>query len=196
MARLTTEERQRMIVDEAIKIIHNTGYSSLSIRELSQKVGISESAIYRHFLNKEDIILGILSRFGEFDEQLINEMNLISNPMDKIRHFVLFHFKFLEKNKEMTSVLFSEHIFTESEILRNKMMITIQKRKEIVSNVIEAAKKESKISDIPTRELLTMLLGYIRLVVLEWRLSSFSFSLLERGNQVLKAIEIIMIGEK
>ena len=188
MARLTTEERQRMIVDEAIKIIHNTGYSSLSIRELSQKVGISESAIYRHFLNKEDIILGILSRFGEFDEQLINEMNLISNPMDKIRHFVLFHFKFLEKNKEMTSVLFSEHIFTESEILRNKMMITIQKRKEIVSNVIEAAKKESKISDIPTRELLTMLLGYIRLVVLEWRLSSFSFSLLERGNQVLKAI--------
>jgi len=196
MARLTTEERQRMIVDEAIKIIHNTGYSSLSIRELSQRVGISESAIYRHFLNKEDIILGILSRFGEFDEQLINEMNLISNPMDKIRHFVLFHFKFLEKNKEMTSVLFSEHIFTESEILRNKMMITIQKRKEIVSNVIEAAKKESKISDIPTRELLTMLLGYIRLVVLEWRLSSFSFSLLERGNQVLKAIEIIMIGEK
>ena len=59
MARLSTEERQVLIIDEAIKIIHELGYQAFSIRELSNRVGISEPAIYRHFLNKEDIVLGI-----------------------------------------------------------------------------------------------------------------------------------------
>ena len=59
MARLKTEKRQNMIIDEAMKIIHSGGYGALSIRALAQNVKISEPAIYRHFLNKEDIVLGI-----------------------------------------------------------------------------------------------------------------------------------------
>ncbi len=59
MARITTEERQKTIIDEALNIIHESGYEALSIRELATRVKISEPAIYRHFLNKEDIILGI-----------------------------------------------------------------------------------------------------------------------------------------
>ena len=77
LARISTEERQVLIVDEAIKIIHEMGYQSFSIRELSTRVGISEPAIYRHFLNKEDIVLGILARFSEFDIKLFNEVKLI-----------------------------------------------------------------------------------------------------------------------
>lgn len=196
MARLTTEERQRIIIDEAIKIIHKEGYSALSIRELAQKVGISESAIYRHFLNKEDIILGILNKFSEFDEKLIYEMNLITAPIEKLRHFVLFHFEFLEKNRAMTSVIFSEYIFNESKILREKMNLTIQKRREIISMVIDELRDESNLLDIPTKNLVTVFLGVIRLVVLEWRLSLFSFSLTDRGTEILGTIEKMMFRQK
>ena len=70
MARISTEQRQDMIIDEAIKIIHTDGYQSFSIRELAKQVKISEPAIYRHFLNKEDIILGILNRMVDFDHLL------------------------------------------------------------------------------------------------------------------------------
>jgi len=70
MSRLSTAQRQEMIIDEAIKIIHAEGYQSLSIRELAKHVKISEPAIYRHFLNKEDIILGILNRIVRLDHLL------------------------------------------------------------------------------------------------------------------------------
>lgn len=192
MARLSTEERQKLIIDEAIKIIHDSGYQSLSIRELAQRVGISEPAIYRHFLNKEDIVLGILSRFNAFDLSLFKEVKSYDNPIDQIKCFVKFHFEFLNKNPEMTSVIFAEDIFNQSDFLKEKMLAIIMKRKKLMKSIIDAAKTKNQILDLETEELLTVILGFIRLVVLEWRMSNFSFSLADRGYQTVKTIEKLL----
>ncbi|NOX19150.1 MAG: TetR/AcrR family transcriptional regulator [Chlorobi bacterium] len=192
MARLNTLERQKIIIDEAINIIHENGYESFSIRELASRVKISEPAIYRHFLNKEDIILGILSRFHEFENLLAKEINDFDNPLDKIRHFIFFHFKFLEENKELTSVIFAENIFNQSKLLRKKFMSVIERRKDILSEIIENSKSQKQIKDINTDELLTIILGYIRFVVFEWRFSGFKFSLVKRSQNFIQIFENII----
>jgi len=125
MARLSTEERQKIIIDEAIRIIHEGGYESLSIRELASKVKISEPAIYRHFLNKEDIVLGILSRIGEFDHMLEANLGEGKTALEKLQRFINFHFSFLNKNREMISVLFSEDMFDQSDILPKRILFII-----------------------------------------------------------------------
>ncbi|MCO6473455.1 MAG: TetR/AcrR family transcriptional regulator [Melioribacteraceae bacterium] len=188
MARLTTEERQKIIIDEAIKIIHEAGYESLSIRELASKVQISEPAIYRHFLNKEDIILGILSRIGEFDHKL--EANLAGGKTaaEKLKRFIQFHFDFLQKNKEMTSVLFSEDIFNQSDLLKQKLMRIIKYRKSLLTSIIDQGKDEKDIKNIETANIVTMILGFIRLTVLEWRLGGFGFNLSIKGDKIISAI--------
>ncbi len=188
MARVTTEERQKIIIDNAIKIIHEGGYESLSIRELASKVKISEPAIYRHFLNKEDIILGILSRISEFDFLLEKNLEGNSTSDDKLKSFIQFHFNFLQKNKEMTSVLFSEDIFNQSEILQKKLFRIIDYRKRLLMGIVDLGKTEKQIKQIETIDLVTMILGFIRLTVLEWRLGKFSFDLSKRGDRVIKAI--------
>ena len=188
MARVTTEERQKVIIDEAINIIHQGGFESLSIRELASKVKISEPAIYRHFLNKEDIILGILSRISEFDFLLEKNLEGNSTSGEKLKAFIQFHFNFLQKNKEMTSVLFSEDIFNQSEILKNKLMRIIDYRRKLLMGIIDLGKTEKQIKQIETIDLVTMILGFIRLTVLEWRLSEFSFDLSKRGGTVITAI--------
>lgn len=188
MARLTTEERQKIIIDEAINIIHKGGYESLSIRELASKVKISEPAIYRHFLNKEDIILGILSRISEFDAQLLRNLEGGLTASEKLKAFISFHFNFLQNNKEMTSVLFSEDIFNQSKTLKEKLIRIIEYRKRIIMEIIDLGKKEQQIINIETMDIVTMILGFIRLTVLEWRLSEFGFDLSKRGVRVVKAI--------
>lgn len=196
MARISTEERQRLIVDEAIKIIHELGFLSFSIRELSTRVGITEAAIYRHFLNKEDIVLGILNRFQEFDTFLFEKIKKYEKPVEKIQSFIQYHFDFLEKKPEMTSVIFAEDIFNNSNILKEKMAFIIEKRKKIIKGIIEEAKLKNEIIEIDTNEILTVILGYIRLVVLEWRLSGFSFSLLQRGIKTVETIEKLILSKK
>jgi len=189
MPRLSTEQRQEMIIDEAIKIIHAEGYQSFSIRELAKKVKISEPAIYRHFLNKEDIILGILNRMLNFDHLLEKEILTKKTAQNKIKHFVQFHFDFLEKNHEMTSILFAEDMFDQSEVLRNRLLFIIQKRRNLLATIIEEGKSKNEIVDIDTQDLLTMILGMIRMIVLEWRLNNFVFSLAQRGKNATKSLD-------
>lgn len=189
MVRLNTKDRQNMIIDEAIKIIHKGGYQSLSIREIAEKVKISESAIYRHFLNKEDIILGILNRMIDFDYLLEKDLAAKKSAKSKILRFMQFHFEFLEKNYEMTSVIFSEEIFNQSDILANRLKVVIKKRKDILTSIIEEARATNEIIDLENDELITIMLGVIRIRVLEWRLSNFNFSLSEKGKKYVKTIE-------
>lgn len=189
MSRLSTEQRQDMIIDEAINIIHNGGYQSLSIRELAKQVKISEPAIYRHFLNKEDIILGIMNRMVDFDHLLEREILKQKTAQDKIRHFILFHFDFLEKKKEMTSVLFAEDMFDQSDILRQKLMFIIQKRKNLLGSILQESSKKGEVADVNHKDLLSLILGLIRMIVLEWRLSNFSFSLFDRGKSIVKMLD-------
>lgn len=189
MSRLSTEQRQEMIIDEAIKIIHAEGYQSFSIRELAKQVKISEPAIYRHFLNKEDIILGILNRMLDFDHLLEKEILTKKTAQNKVRQFIQFHFDFLEKNLEMTSILFAEDMFDKSEMLRKRLLVIIQKRRDLLTTLIEEGKSNNEIIDVDTQDLLTLILGMIRMIVLEWRLSNFSFSLSQRGNNAIKSFD-------
>lgn len=193
MSRLTTEERQTMIIDEAIKIIHSGGYESLSIREIAKQVKISEPAIYRHFLNKEDIILGILNRMLEFDKLLNKNIAVAKSAKQKIRQFVLFHFEFLEKNPEMTSVLFSEEMYNQSDILKKKLVFIIQKRKQLLKVILDDAKSSGELIDVDNFELLSIILGTIRIIVMEWRLSNFSFQLTDRGKNMLKILDKLIL---
>ncbi len=192
MPRLTTEERQKTIIDEAINIIHEGGYQSLSIRELAKRVKISEPAIYRHFLNKEDIVLGILTRISNFDEQLIESIKKKKTPKEKLNEFICFHFDFLDKNKNMTSVIFSEDIFTQSKILKEKLMKIIFDRQMLIIEIINEAKNKKKIKDVDSSELSKIVVGFIRMIVLEWKLSGFNFLLKEKGGSITKTFEKLM----
>ena len=193
MSRLTTEERQEMIIDEAIKIIHSGGFEALSIREIAKQVKISEPAIYRHFLNKEDIILGVLNRMLEFDILLNKNIADAKSAKQKIRQFVLYHFEFLEKNPEMTSVLFSEEMYNQSDIFRKKLIFIIQKRKQLLKTILDDAKNSGELVDVDNNELLSIILGTIRIMVMEWRLSNFSFKLTDRGKNMLKILDKLIL---
>ena len=189
MARLTTEERQKTIVDEALNIIHEGGYEAFSIRELATRVKISEPAIYRHFLNKEDIVLGILARISSFDLELSASINNKNTPLEKLNEFMKFHFSFLEKNKELTSVIFAEEIFMQSDMLKEKLLKILRHRKKLIVNIIEEAKSAKQIKDVDSEELSKIIIGFIRMTVLEWKLGNFSFSLVDSGKKITKTFE-------
>ncbi len=193
MARLSTEERQKIIIDEAIRIIHEGGYESLSIRELASKVKISEPAIYRHFLNKEDIVLGILSRIGEFDHMLEANLGEGKTAIEKLQRFINFHFSFLNKNREMTSVLFSEDIFNQSALLKEKLVRIIKYRKKLLMSIIQEGIESKEIKNINPGSIVTMILGFIRLTLLEWRLGGFKSDLSKESDEVIRAINQMIL---
>ena len=53
--------RQFEIIEAAGKILTSSGVGGLTIKNLAKEMQFSESAIYRHFKSKEDIIVAMLN---------------------------------------------------------------------------------------------------------------------------------------
>ncbi len=54
------EERKKQIMDVALEIIAEEGFSKVSIAKISEKAGISKGLMYNYFKSKEELIIGIM----------------------------------------------------------------------------------------------------------------------------------------
>ncbi|MGD9899360.1 MAG: TetR/AcrR family transcriptional regulator [Calditrichaceae bacterium] len=189
MARMTTKERKRQIIDQAMQIIHDQGYPALSIRELAKKVGISEPAIYRHFTNKEEILNGILDRMLIFGNMLNEKLDEFDTAKERIMQLIMLQLRFLENHPELTAVLFYDEIFDPQPSLGEKLQLFRNSRFLILESLINQAKSEGTVVNVRTQDLIVVILGIISMIILEWRRRKFTFSLDDRGRGMIDSLE-------
>ncbi len=56
---------KQKIIEEAIELFYEYGFTKASTRQLVGKVGMTSSAIYNHFSNKEEILFNIIKGAGD-----------------------------------------------------------------------------------------------------------------------------------
>jgi len=76
------------ILDVALDLFSQKGYKGASIRMISSKVGIRESAIYNHFKNKEDILNTIVSTLSSSSLDLLMSDKPIEDSAKKGKSFL------------------------------------------------------------------------------------------------------------
>jgi AcrR family transcriptional regulator len=60
-----------MIEEAALELFALKGYRSSSVREISGKIGVKESALYFHFENKQAILDSLIDRFESISGQMM-----------------------------------------------------------------------------------------------------------------------------
>ncbi len=123
-------------------------------------------------------------------------MSRLPDVRSKIRFLIENHLHFLEKNPEMTSVIFSEDIFEPRDAIRQKLRQIILKRQEMVKRILLKAEQQGQLVQVDLDELTSLILGYVRMVVLEWRWSRFGFPLVQRGHHMNTTIEMLIFREE
>jgi len=68
---LKIPEKEKKILEAAIAIIYQKGFSATTTSEIARTAGVSEGTIYRYFRTKKDILHGILIQF----------LNLLAEPV-------------------------------------------------------------------------------------------------------------------
>src|SRR3972149_9473268 len=61
----STETRQRQIVDAARRVIIKYGSERVTVKRITEEVGISEAAVYRHFKSKKQILSVLANQVGD-----------------------------------------------------------------------------------------------------------------------------------
>jgi len=187
-------ERQKEIVETALDLIANKGIQGLTIKNLSKTIGISEPAIYRHFENKTAILMSLLNNFREMAVMLSGLMDTFEGTAaEKIGFMFTKMLGLFTENPSMISVIFSEEIFKNDELLKNKIVEILNLHAETIEKIIRKGQAEKNVrEDIDEKSLALLVMGSLRLLVKKWDLNNHNFNLNKEGHNLIAVLEKIL----
>lgn len=101
---------RRTLLDEAALLIREEGESGLSMRRLAARAGVSRTAPYHHFKDKQDLLCAIAEEgFRRFRGVLVLEGSELSER--GLRVFVTKYLDFALENAEYYDLMFGSHLW-------------------------------------------------------------------------------------
>jgi AcrR family transcriptional regulator len=187
-------ERQQQIIGESILLIDEKGIQGLTIKNLSKAIGISEPGIYRHFDSKTDILLAILDSFKEM-AMLMSEMmkTYEGTASEKISFMFSKMIEIFMETPSFVSVIFSEEIFKNEEILKNRILEILNLHAQTIEGIISKGQLEKNVRvDIEAKNLALIAMGSLRLLVKKWDLNNHNFDLSSEGIKLIDTITTVI----
>jgi len=184
-------KKQIEIIDASKDLIGNKGLQNLTIKNLANKMCCSEPALYRHFKDKTEILKSLLV----FHKDLIQGkvFSIIKSDtlaLEKLKKISEFQFQHILKNPAIIMVIFSETSFQYNSILANLVAKIMKQRNKKLIGIIEQGKVEGGIrNDISSERIAIIIMGSMRLTVLQWKLGGFESDLTKDGQELWITIE-------
>ncbi len=183
-----TSQRQYEIIQAAGKLLIEKGIKGLITKNLASEMGFSESALYRHFKNKEDIIVYLLDYLKQNIEQRLNEIAYSSAcPCDKLEQVFKSQFAYFSQNPHFIVAVLSEGLIEDNAKITQSIWSIFQFKSQLLSQLIDQSKQAGEITtQIATPDILHILLGSFRLMMFRWKMAKFGFNLLEQGSALMQ----------
>lgn len=83
------------LIEAALEIILDTGPQGLSIREVARRAGVSHAAPYRHFTDKNDLVVAVVEKGFSLMQDTMLEKKAAAEP-DAISQFAASGFAYVE----------------------------------------------------------------------------------------------------
>ncbi len=182
--------RQLEIIEAAGKILTVSGVSGLTIKNLAREMKFSESAIYRHFTSKEEIIIAMLDYVAGVIDQRLNKAILVNDdPETKFNAIFQSQFHFFSNNSHFVVAVFSDGLMEESQRINeiiNKLMAAMIKH--LMPIIMEGQQKGIFTNSITTEELMSIVMGTFRLLMYKWRIANFQFDINRNGENMVQSL--------
>jgi TetR/AcrR family transcriptional regulator, fatty acid metabolism regulator protein len=187
-------DRQFEIIEAAGKILTSSGVGGLTIKNLAKEMEFSESAIYRHFTSKEEIIIAMLQYLAEnMDERYSKAISIDQSPIEKFTTLFQNQFSFFDANPHFVVAVFSDGLMEESDRINDTILkIMAVKMKHLMPVILEGQQKGVFTNSITSEELIHIVMGAFRLQMFKWRIANFQFDIERNGNNLIQALLTII----
>jgi len=184
-------ERQKEIIKASLEIIAENGIQSLTIKNLSKKIGLVESAIYRHYESKTQILIAILDSItGEANS---NDLTGEESVIYFIEKRLTNHFLTFTNNPALVSVVFAEDLFQNEPLLIEKTKVKVEKSISELAKLISVGQQKGEIrNDIVSEQISIMINGSVRMLVKQWKMSGYSFDLIIKGAELIHSLKLML----
>ncbi len=187
-------KRQSEIINAAIKLIGEGGIQALTIKNLSAEIGVVESALYRHFKSKTDVLSALLDYLGAImDSNFSSVKDLKLKPLEKIEKLIDTQLELFADTPSYAVAILSDGLYKNDQVLYNKLSSIMKSSRATFISIIEEGQLAEEIrDDVVSEQIAFIIMGSIRLNVNQWGLSGFSYDLQRRGKAIFQTIKTLI----
>ena len=171
--------RKQQIAQAAMEIISEEGVHNLVMVKIARRIGVTDAALYKHFDSKNDMLLYMIEELKKsMLNQLLEEVMQIESPIERLEKLLIFQLEFIENNKGIPRIIFSESLQKQNKELKKKIVELLTNYREIITDILKTAKGRGEIKEaIDEKAAAIIFIGMIQSTVIFWTLSEFSYSL-------------------
>lgn len=187
---LIISERQREILESSSRILTTLGVSGLTIKNIAKEMGFSESALYKHFVSKEEIIVALLEYLAQnMNERYSSSIFDGQTTEEKFRTLFQSQFSFFQHNPHFVVAVFSDGLLEENKRINETIMKVISIKMKYLRPIIEEGQQNGVfINSISLDALLHIVIATFRHQMFKWRLANFQFDLQLSGEIIIQSL--------
>jgi AcrR family transcriptional regulator len=108
------KDKDRKILDAALKIFSENGYKNSTTRSIASKAGVNESTIFRKFKTKDNLFKSVIKfnfeKISAEVEQCLTDMNYeTDDPREKLNHILKSLIKIMNNNYDALHTMIIEN---------------------------------------------------------------------------------------
>jgi len=171
---MNIKPRQLEIIEATGKLLTTSGLNGLTIKNLALEMNFSESAIYRHFSSKEEIIVTLLKYLNENVNTIFKESS-ISGVFEKdftaLFKELTYYFK---ENPFYVVVVFSEGLVNESAQIGEKIIQLMNSLTKHAQAIIKEGQEKDLITrSLTSEQIVEIIIPAFRHQLFRWKISNF-----------------------
>ncbi|MDO8491952.1 MAG: TetR/AcrR family transcriptional regulator [Dehalococcoidia bacterium] len=103
-----SDGRMGLIAEKALRLFLDRGYQGTSVRDIAAACGIDVKTLYYHIGAKENILVHIVNRELEYNEQFFSSPRHNANPLALLNGAVEAWFRHCDENQDAIMVIYRE----------------------------------------------------------------------------------------
>lgn len=186
----TLVHRKDSIVITTIDVMNEFGVQALSTKEIARREGITESAIFKHFPKKMDLIVAVLDSYSKYDQDIYTTLKKKKlKPKKAILNYFELYASYYENYPAITSIAPAFDSLRYHPELEDKVSEIIENRTRCIKYFIKKGQCIGEIrKDLDEDTLADIIIGTFNNICLKWRMEGFKFSLEEHSLNAIQTI--------
>lgn len=181
--------RQMEIIEAAGKILTRAGVGGLTIKNLAKEMEFSESAIYRHFSSKEQIVIAMLDYLADSIDKRLTNATRSHDPEQNFLALFNEQFTFFNNNPHFVVAVFSDGLMEESQLINTSILKLMNvKIKHLMPIIMEGQQKGIFTGAVPAEELVHIIMGTFKLQMFKWQVANFQFDINRAGKNMVHSL--------
>lgn len=119
------------IIDAAVDMFYEFGYQKASLRDIAERVGVTQAAIYYHFRNKEEILYTIIEKFSnDIFFTIKSALSGKGTLLEKLREAIYQHIISIKTERKGAKIIIEDKKFLSGELNR-----LVKEKEKVIYNL-------------------------------------------------------------